>query len=254
MTRRFKVGVQLHPQHCSVDDLRAAWERADEMGLDSIWTWDHFYPLYGPDDGAHFEGTTLLAAMAATTRNAMVGLMVGCNSYRNPELMADVHRTIDHISGGRTYFGIGSGWFERDYTEYGYEFGTARERLDKLAADLPRIRARLDALSPAPMGKLPLLIGGSGEKVTLKLVAQYADAWNTFGPPETWAAKNAVLDEWCVKVDRDPSDIERTVCVGAEDLERFGAYAEVGATHLIMMLGHPFDFTNVEALLAAAEG
>lgn len=227
--------------------------RADEMGVDSIWTWDHFFPLYGSPDGDHFEGTTLLAAMAATTRQAMIGLMVGCNSYRNPELMADIHRTIDHLSGGRAYFGIGSGWFERDYNEYGYEFGTARGRLDKLAADLPRIRARLDALTPAPMGKLPLLIGGSGEKVTLKLVAQYADAWNSFGPPETWAAKSAVLDGWCADLGRNPKDIERTVCIDRKDIERIDAYVEAGATHLILMLGRPFDFSDVEAMLAAAD-
>ena len=253
MSRRFKVGVQLHPQHCTVDDLRAAWVRADEMGVDSIWTWDHFFPLYGPADGDHFEGTTLLAAMAVTTRQAMIGLMVGCNSYRNPELMADIHRTIDHLSGGRAYFGIGSGWFERDYTEYGYEFGTARGRLDRLADGLPRIRARLEALTPSPVGKLPLLIGGSGEKVTLKLVAQYADAWNSFGPPEVWAAKNAVLDRWCADLGRNPNDIERTVCVSHEDIERIDAFVEAGATHLILMLGEPFDFADVEALLAAAD-
>lgn len=253
MARRFKVGVQLHPQHCSVDDLRAAWVRADEMGVDSIWTWDHFFPLYGSADGNHFEGTTLLAAMAATTRRSMIGLMVGCNSYRNPELMADIHRTIDHLSGGRAYLGIGSGWFERDYTEYGYEFGTAGGRLRKLADDLPRIRARLAALTPPPMGKLPILIGGSGEKVTLKLVAQYADAWNSFGPPDSWAAKNAILDRWCAEVGRDPNEIERTVCVGHDDIERIDAFVEAGATHLILMSGRPFDFTDVEALLAAAD-
>jgi probable F420-dependent oxidoreductase len=251
--RKFKVGVQLHPQHTTMEQLRAAWMRADEMRLDSIWTWDHFYPLYGNADGEHFEGTTTLAAMAATTQHAMVGLMVGCNSYRNPELMADLHRTIDHISGGRTYLGIGSGWFERDYTEYGYEFGTARGRLDKLAEDLPRITARLAALNPAPLGKLPIMIGGSGEKVTLRIVAEHADAWNTFGPPANWAAKNAILNEWCDKVGRDPAEIERTVCVGAEDLDRVEEFVEAGATHLIMMSGQPFDFGNVETLLALAE-
>lgn len=252
-TRRFKVGVQLHPQHTTMADLRRAWEHADEMGLDSIWTWDHFFPLYGEADGAHFEGTTVLAAMAATTSNAMVGLMVGCNSYRNPELMADVHRTIDHLSGGRTYLGIGAGWFERDYDEYGYEFGTAGGRLSKLGEDLPRIRRRLEQLNPPAMGRLPILVGGSGEKVTLRLVAQHADAWNTFGPPDSWAAKNAVLDRWCDEVGRNPSEVERTVCVGYEDVDRFEAYPEAGATHLIMMLGHPFDFTHVEKLLSVAE-
>jgi len=161
--RRFRVGVQLHPQHCTIDELRGAWERADRLGVDSIWTWDHFYPLYGPADGNHFEGTTLLAAMAVTTSRARIGLMVGCNSYRNPELMADVHRTIDQLSGGRAYLGIGSGWFERDYAEYGYEFGTARGRLDRLAEDLPRMKDRLAQLTP-PTGRRPADPGRRGRR------------------------------------------------------------------------------------------
>ena len=253
MARKARIGVQLHPQHCTIDQLRTAWVRADEMQLDSIWTWDHFYPLYGEPSGEHYEGMTLLTAMAATTSHSQLGLMVTCNSYRNPELLADMYRTIDQISGGRTYLGIGSGWFERDYTEYGYEFGTARGRLDQLALDLPRIKSRLAALNPAPAGRLPILIGGSGEKVTLKMVAEQADAWNTFGPPENWAAKNAVLDEWCGRIGRDPAEIERTVCVGIEDVDRFDAYVEAGATHLIMMHGAPFDFGTVEALAAWAD-
>lgn len=250
--RRFKVGVQLHPQHCSIDALRDAWIAADGMGIDSIWTWDHFYPLYGEPDGPHFEATSLLAAMAVTTSHATIGLMVGCNSYRNPELFADVHRTIDQLSGGRAYFGIGSGWFERDYVEYGYEFGTALERLHKLDADLDRIKARLAKLNPAPIGKLPILIGGSGEKVTLKIVATKADAWNTFGPPENYAAKNAILDTWCDEVGRARTDVERTVMIEADD-ERFDEYVDAGAEHIIIMVRAPFDLAPVERALAAAE-
>ncbi|MFN8051988.1 MAG: LLM class F420-dependent oxidoreductase [Acidimicrobiales bacterium] len=250
--RRFKVGVQLHPQHCTMEQLRDAWTTADELRLDSIWTWDHFYPLYGEPYGDHFEGTTLLAAMAATTSRPMLGLMVGCNSYRNPELMADLHRTIDHISGGRVYLGIGSGWFERDYEEYGYDFGTAGGRLRRLDADLDRIKGRLAKLNPQPLGRLPILVGGSGEKVTLRIVAEKADAWNTFGPPDNWAKKNAILDDWCAKVGRDPSEIERTVCISPGDLDQVEPLLEAGATHIIVMLGQPFDFSGVEALLKLA--
>ncbi|HKY16534.1 MAG TPA: LLM class F420-dependent oxidoreductase, partial [Microthrixaceae bacterium] len=192
MTRRYKVGVQLHPQHASIDELRAAWERADALELDSIWAWDHFFPLYGDPAGEHFEGMSLLAAMAVTTGHAQLGLMVTCNSYRNPDLLADMHRTIDHLSGGRVCLAIGSGWFERDYTAYDYDFGTAIGRLRDLERALPRIKARLEQLTPPPMGDLPILIGGAGEKVTLRLVAEFADAWNTFGPPDAWSAKNAV--------------------------------------------------------------
>ena len=245
-----KVGVQLHPQHTSMDDLRAAWRAADEAGADSIWLWDHFFPLFGPEDGEHYEAWTALSAMAVETSRAEIGILVTCNSYRNPELLADMARTVDHLSAGRLWLGIGSGWFERDYTEYGYEFGTAGSRLRDLEAGLERIASRLGRLNPGPVGRLPVLIGGSGEKVTLRLTATHADGWNSFGPAAAWAAKNAVLDEWCERVGRDPGEIERTVAIppGDPEAERL---VEAGATHLIVMVDHPFDLTPVEELRAA---
>jgi len=248
---RFKVGVQLHPQHCTIDELRAAWRAADAMAVDSIWTWDHFYPLYGAKDGPHFEGYSLLAAMACDTRSARFGMLVTCNSYRNPDLLADVARTVDHISGGRHILGIGAGWFERDYDEYGYTFGTARERLEALGTALPRIRRRLAELNPPPMGDLPILVGGGGEKVTLRLVAEHADMWNSFGPPRTFRHKNEVLDRWCAEVGRDPKAVERTVAIEAKDVDRVDAFLEAGAEHLILMRGAPFDLAPLESLLAA---
>lgn len=246
-----KIGVQLHPQATTVNDMRAAWRAADAMGVDSLWVWDHFYPLYGDPEAPHFEAYTLLAAMAADTCHATVGALVTCFTYRNPQLLADMSRTIDHISNGRFILGIGSGWFERDYTEYGYEFGTAPERLKLLAAGLPVIKDRLAKLTPGPVnGHIPLMIGGSGEKVTLKLTAQYADAHNAFGPVENFKHKMDVLNEWCDKLGRDPKEIERTVGINAKDLVDAAAYEEAGADHLIVMTGSPFDLAPVEKYLA----
>ncbi len=249
---RFKVGVQLHPQSTSIDDIRQAWRRADELGVDSIWTWDHFFPLYGDRNGAHFEGWSLLAAMAVDTSRARSGMLVTCNGYRNPDLLADMARTIDHLSGGRLILGIGAGWFEHDYHEYGYEFGSAATRLKALAQALPRIKNRLAKLNPPPLGPLPILIGGGGEKVTLRLVAQYGDMSDFFGPPESVARKNAVLDEWCAKLGRDPGEIERTVNISASDVAKAEAYLRAGAQHLIVMCPHPYDLAPTQRLLEIA--
>ena len=188
--------------------------------------------------------------MAIETERVRFGAMVTCNSYRNPELLADMARTVDHLSGGRVILGIGSGWFERDYEEYGYPFGTATSRLTDLAAALPRIEERLAALNPAPLqDPLPILIGGGGEKVTLKLVAEHAHAWNGFGPPERFAHKNAVLSRWCDEVGRDPKEIERTVLIEGAEVDRVEDYLEAGAEHLIVMRGAPFDLAPVKALV-----
>jgi probable F420-dependent oxidoreductase len=247
-----RIGVQLHPQATGVAELLDAARRAEEAGVDSIWTWDHFYPLYGEPDATHFEGWTLLTGLAMVTSRVRVGHLVVCNSYRNPELLADMARTLDHLAGGRLTLGLGAGWFERDYVEYGFEFGTAASRLRDLASALPRIRDRLAVLNPPPVGALPLLIGGGGERVTLRLVAEHADAWNGFGPPETFAHKSAVLDRWCEEVGRDPRSIERTVLIGAEDAGRLDEYVAAGAEHVIVGLADPFDLGPAQQLLRAA--
>jgi probable F420-dependent oxidoreductase len=245
---RFKVGVQLRPQHCEMSQLRAAWKEADALGVDTIWTWDHFYPLYGSADGAHYECWTMLGAVAADTSHAQFGALVTCNTYRNPDLLADMARTVDQISGGRLILGIGSGWFERDYTEYGYEFGTAPERLRALRDSLPRIKSRLGRLNP-PGADIPVMIGGGGEKVTLRLVAEHASLWNSFGPPENFGHKNNVLNEWCEKLGRDPRQIDRTVMINNDEVDSVERYLEVGATHVILGSDVPFDLKPLERLL-----
>jgi len=111
------------------------------------------------------------------------------------------------------------------------------------------MQSRIAALNPAPLGPLPILIGGAGEKVTLKLVAQYADAWNTFGPPENYAHKNEVLNKWCAELERDPSEIERTVCIQPNEIDQADALVDAGATHLILMVGSPFDLDPLASLL-----
>jgi probable F420-dependent oxidoreductase len=247
-----KIGVQIQPQATSVPQMRAAWRAAEALGVDSIWLWDHFFPLYGETDESHFEAYTLLAAMAADTSHAQIGALVTCYSYRNPQLLADMARTIDHISDGRFVLGLGSGWFERDYTEYGYEFSTVIGRLKMLEAGLPVIKERLSKLNPGPVnGTLPLLIGGGGEKFTLRLVAEHATLSNLFGPAENVQHKHNVIDEWCAKIGRDPREIERTVLVYPKDLENANAFAEAGADHLIVMIASPFDLTEVENFIGS---
>ena len=254
MMSKIKVGVQLHPQRVSYDQFAEAVKACEALGVDSVWNWDHFFPLYGEGEGNHFEGWTLLTAMATLTKRVEIGTLVTCNSYRNPALLTHMANTVDHISHGRLILGIGSGWFEKDYVEFGYEFGTVGSRLRDLAEALPVIKTRMKKEVPAPVRhSIPIMIGGGGEKVTLKLTAQHADLWNGFGPPETYAHKNQVLDNWCQELGRDPAEIERTISLTMNEnivAERLDAYMEAGATHLIRMTAVPIDRAEIEALVA----
>lgn len=244
-----RVGVQMKPQHTSYADFADAVKRVEDLGVDTIWNWDHFFPLSGERDGLHFEGWTLLTAMAMLTSRAEVGCLVTCNSYRNPNLLADMARTVDHISNGRLILGIGAGWFERDYDEYGYEFGTAPDRLRDLRRSLPIIRERWRKLNPPPTRDIPILIGGGGEKVTLKLTAQYADMWNGFGPVDKFRHKNEVLDNWCDELGRDRKAVERTVMVDDDELDQLDTYVKAGADHILVGLNAPWDLTSVRRLV-----
>ena len=247
--RPFKVGVTIHPQQCTITELREVWRRADDLGVDSIWFWDHFFPLYGNPEGNQFECWSLLAAAALDTRAPQIGPMVTCIGYRNPDLLAYMAATVDQLSGGRLVLGLGAGWFERDYAEYGYAFGEARDRVRDLKEALPRIKSRLSKLKPGPAGALPILIGGGGEKVTLRLVAEYAQMWNGGGPPDEFAHKSAVLDEWCRRGGRDPKEIERTANVGATTPKLVEEWLRVGLQHFVIRLAHPFDTGAVARLI-----
>lgn len=245
-----KVGVQVRPQQTTYADYERAWLRLDELGVDSIWNWDHFFPLGGDRDGPHFEGWTTLAALGAQTRRAQVGNLVLSMSYRNPALLSSMAKTLDHATHGRLILGVGAGWFGRDYDEYGYDFGTPGQRLRNLERGLEIIKERWQQDEPKPLrGSIPILIGGGGEKVTLRITAQHADLWNSFGPAEAWGRKNRVLDDWCRRLGRDPATIERTVSIQS-DLDKLDDFVTAGATHLIYGLGAPFDLKPVERLLA----
>jgi probable F420-dependent oxidoreductase len=223
MSRPVRIGVQLQPQHAPDYGLiRDAVLRAEDAGVDIVFNWDHFFPLTGDRDGLHFEAWTMLGAWAEQTERIEFGTLVSCNSYRNADLQADMARTLDHISArgdgpGRFIFGTGSGWFARDYDEYGYEFGTPGTRLRSLADAMPRIRARWAKLNPAPTREIPVMIGGKGERKTLRIVAEHADIWHSFVAPSDLQHKLDVLARWGDEVGRDVSEI--TV---SNELDRHG--------------------------------
>ena len=264
--RPARVAVQVAPQHAPYAVLRDTVVALEALGVDVVLTWDHFFPLSGDPDGSHFECWSLLAGWAEATERVQLGPLVACTAFRNPDLHADIARTVDHISAGRVIFGIGAGWFERDFTAYEIEFGTAGSRLDALAADLPRIRARWDALVPRPAGGLPILVGGGGERKTLRIAAEHADIWHGFGDPATIAHKHRVLDQWCAQIGRDPLTIERSAGVAytpARLPERFDldfagqaqALFEVGTRLFTLSLTTPpYDFGPVREVLAWRDG
>ena len=214
INRPVRIGVQVAPQHLEYFRIREVLTQLEELGVDIAFNWDHFFPLSGDPDGTHFEAWTMLAAWAEQTTTLEFGPLVTCNSYRNPELLADMARTVDHISAkkagdvGRLIFGIGSGWFERDYLEYGYDFTTVGARLNSLAAAMPRIVDRWGKLNPTPTRDIPILIGGSGEKKTLPLVAQYASIWHSFADVDAFERKVEILTDYTNELGRDISEIE----------------------------------------------
>lgn len=256
MSFPIRIGVQLQPQHASdYRQIRDAVRRCEDIGVDVAFNWDHFFPLYGDPEGEHFECWTMLGAWAEQTSHIEIGALVSCNSYRNPELLADMARTVDHISDGRLILGIGSGWKQRDYDEYGYEFGTVGSRLHDLAVALPRIKSRLAKLNPAPKRDIPILIGGQGERKTLRLVAEHAEIWHGFTTAQTYPGKADALNRHCADVGRDPATVERSSGVSGDSAEtlvgKAEALARLGVTLMTVGCEGPdYDLGPAQALVA----
>jgi probable F420-dependent oxidoreductase len=252
-----RLGVQIAPQHASYEKIRDTVSACEELGVDIVFNWDHFFPLSGDADGLHFESWTMLAALAEQTSGVELGCLVNCNSYRNPNLQADMARTIDHISAGsnggvgRFIFGTGAGWFERDYEEYGYEFGTPGTRIAALARDLPIIRERWTKLNPAPTREIPIMIGGGGERKTLRIVAEHADIWHSFSDAETLERKLGVLAAHGADVGRDTSGIELSTEIRRRTHEEADELVGLGVTMFTLGLSGPeYDLGKLRDWLA----
>ena len=227
--RPVKFGLQLWPQRTSWREFREAALAAEAARWDSIWTWDHLLAIQGPWQQPIFEGWGLLHAVAAITSRVRIGLMVGANTFRNPGVTTKLVTTLDHVSNGRAILGIGGAWFEREHEAFGIDFGaTVGERLDKLEEAVPLMRRLFDGevvtaagrfynlvdamCEPRPIQPhLPILVGGSGLKKTLRTVARHADGWNTSGDVDTVKGYLDVLASHCADAGRDMSEIELTI-------------------------------------------
>ena len=258
-THPLRFGLKLS-QAAPIDTLTSVWRIADEGGFDHCWNMDHFASLGPADDLDIFEAWTLLAGMAAATTRTRIGCSVTGNTYRHPAVLAKAAVTVDHLSGGRLEFGIGSAWAENEHTMLGLPFGTIRERADRLAEALPIIRSLwteprttfagkhyqlTDAVAePKPVQSPypPIWVGGVGRRRTLRLAAEYADVWNAPGvTPEEAADLSGVLDGHCADIGRDPAEIRRSVQIRVNDdvsglRDVVAPYVAVGITEFILIV------------------
>ena len=300
MAMRF--GAAFWIQRVGWPELRDGMLHAEKAGFDDLWLDDHLLSDEGDWPDPKLEGWSTLAAAAAVTTRARLGLMVAANTLRNPGLTAKITTTVDHISGGRAMLGIGGGWFEREHEAFGFDFGSGfGERLDRLGEAVPLIRRLLDGehvthdgrfyrfrdavCAPRPIqAHLPILIGGSGPRKTLPLIARHGDMWNAYGTPDQLAASDAILRAACDAAGRDEREIERTVnlnvviratraeaerdwaaCVAAhlpqedergldaggsldEVAEAIAEYRDVGFAHPILIFRNPFDVETMDRL------
>jgi F420-dependent oxidoreductase-like protein len=296
-----RIGAAFWMQRTDWPTLRDAVVAAERSGADSLWVDDHLLCDEGDPDHPKLEGWATLAALAAVTSRARIGLLVAANTFRNPGLTAKLATTVDHVSGGRSVLGLGGGWFEREHDAFGIDFGAGfGERLDRLEEAVGLVRRLLDGervshagrfysfddalCVPRPIqDRLPILIGGSGPRKTLRTVARHADIWNAYGTPETLAASDAILVEHCAAVGRDEATIERTfmmnvvirdtrkeaeavwgsylathqptawesrVALGtpADVAIALANYANVGFRHPILVFRTPWDLETIERL------
>jgi F420-dependent oxidoreductase-like protein len=224
-----RFGLQLWSQQTTWPAFRDSALAAEASGWDSVWTWDHLFAIFGPWEQPIFEGWSVLAGLAPLTSKVRLGLMVGANTFRNPGHTAKLATTLDHLSDGRAVLGIGGAWFEREHEGFGIPFGKGfGERLDRLDEAVLLMRRLLDGerlshegtyysmqdaiCKPRPIqAHLPILVGGSGPKKTLRTVAERADAWNTSGTVEEVRGKLNILGQHCADVGRDIATIEKTV-------------------------------------------
>ena len=293
-----RFGVHTGLQHTTYDVLQPLWKRIEELGFDWISIWDHFYGATGkPDDAACYEAVAMHTALAAATEKVRVGSLVYSVGYRHPAVLAKMITAIDHISGGRADLGLGAGWAVVEYDAYGIPFPGIKTRMDQLEEAIQCVRGLLhdDVTNfegewfsmkgarnePRPIqSRLPIWVGGGGEKRTLNIAARYADGWNVpFISPEAFAHKSAVLTEHCVRVGRDPKSVKRTVNVGIawteeslvsqfggltervrpgvltgseqQVLDRIGEYVAAGADQVNLALRAPINVEDIERFAAA---
>jgi len=265
-----RLGINLWSQASDWPSFLAAGRRAEELGYDHLWTWDHLYAIFGDPYQPIHEGYVALAALAQATSRIRLGLFVGANTFRNPGLATKSLVTIDHVSGGRAILGIGGAWFEAEHTAFGFDFGTGfGQRLDWLAESVKAIRRLLDGgevtsepggrydfdalrIAPRPVqDHLPIMIGGGGERKTLRIVAEHADIWNTFAEGDDLVRKLGLLRKYCAEIGRDPSTIEYSVHVGGDPRESGPALRELGVSLFTTSTGGPdYDLDTARQWIA----
>jgi F420-dependent oxidoreductase-like protein len=271
-----RFGLSTAPQNTTWDAVLALWRAADDMDVfESAWTFDHFYPIFSDPTGPCLEGWITLAALAQATDRLRVGCLVSAMVYRHPTVLAKMAATLDILSGGRLDLGLGAGWNLEECNAYGIELGTMKERFDRFAEGLEIIHGLLTQETTTFSGKHyqltdarcepkalqqphpPFVIGGSGEKRTLPLVARWAQHWNAGGPSvDEFRAKLDKLDDACARVGRDRSEIEISIFVvdhrPAAIAEKAKAFEDAGVDILICR-PERFEVPLLEQLAAELE-